>query len=247
MSAAIDLRHQLHARILPPHIQRAHAFRAIKLMRRNRREIDIVLNHIERHLADGLHRVGVEEHAALMAQRANLADGLQHANLVVGRHDRHQDGLVVHGALQVVEINAAVLLHRQIGDAESVLLQALATVEHGLVLGRLGDDVVALLAVHLGDALDGKVVALGGAGGEDDFLRGRADQLGDALARLLDRLFGYPAEFVIAAGRVAEVFSEVRQHLLQHPRIGARGGVIVHVDGQLHAPASAGRGRICTA
>ncbi len=76
---------------------------------------------------------------------------------------RDQDGLVVHGALQVVEIDAAVLLHRQIGDAEAVLLQPLAGVEHGLVLGGLGDDVVALLAIHLGHALDGEVVALGGA------------------------------------------------------------------------------------
>ncbi len=88
--------------------------------------------------------------------------------------------------------------------------------------------------VHLGDALDGKVVALGRAGGEDDFLRGRADQLGDALARLLHRLLGHPAELVVAAGGVAEVLGEVGQHLLHHARIGARGGVVVHVDGQLH-------------
>jgi hypothetical protein len=52
------------------------------------------------------------------------------------------------------------------------------------VLGDLGDDVVAALAVHLGDALDGQVVALGGAGGEDDLLGGGADQLGNLLARV---------------------------------------------------------------
>ena len=166
-----------------------------------------------------------------MAQRADLADRLQHADLVVGGHDGDQDRLVIHGALQIVEIDAAVLLHRQIGHAEAVLLQPLAGVEHGLVLGRLGDDVVALLAIHLGDALDGKVVALGGAGGEDDFFRGRADQLGDPLARLLDRLLGHPAELMIAAGGVAEVLGEVGQHLLQHARIDARGGMVVHVDG----------------
>ena len=148
---------------------------------------------------------------------------------------RDQDRLVVHGALQVVEIDQAVLLHRHVGDAVAVLLQALAGVEHGLVLGDRGDDVVALLAVHLGDALDGEVVALGGAGGEDDFFGGRADQLGDALARGLHALFGGPAEGVIAAGGVAELLHEVGQHLFQHPRIHRGGGVVVHVDGQLHA------------
>ena len=66
--------------------------------------IDVVVDDVERHLADRLHRVGVEQHAALVAQRADLADRLQHANLVVGGHDGDQNGLVVHGALQVVEI-----------------------------------------------------------------------------------------------------------------------------------------------
>ena len=107
---------------------------------------------------------------------------------------RDEDGLVVHGALQVFEVDEAVGLHRQIGHAVAVLLQPLAGVEHGLVLGHLGDDVVAALAVHLGDALDGEVVALGRAGGEDDLLGRRADELGDLLARLLHGLLRFPAE-----------------------------------------------------
>ena len=98
-----------------------------------------------------------------------------------------QDGLVVDGPLQVFEVDQAVCLHRQIGDAIAVLLQPLAGIEHRFVLGHLGDDVVAALAVHLGDALDGEVVALGRAGGKDDLLGGRADQLGHLLAGRLDR------------------------------------------------------------
>ena len=107
---------------------------------------------------------------------------------------RDQDGLVIHGALEIFEIDQAVLLHRHVGHAVAIFLQALAGIEHGFVLGDRGDDVIALFAVHLGDALDGEVVALGGAGGEDDFFRGRADQLGDALARGLHAFFGSPSE-----------------------------------------------------
>ena len=59
----------------------------------------------------------------------------------------------------------------------------LAGVENSFVLGDRGDDVVTLLAVHFGHTLDSKVVALGGAGGEDDFFCSRANQLGDAFAR----------------------------------------------------------------
>ena len=89
---------------------------------------------------------------------------------------RDEDGLVGafgdDGALELVEVDEAVGLHGQIGDVVALLLELLAGVEDGLVLGDLGDDVVAALAVHLGDALDGEVVGLGGAGGEDDLLGG---------------------------------------------------------------------------
>ena len=98
------------------------------------------------------------------------------------------------------------------------------------MLGDGRDEVVALIAVHRGDALEGEVVALGGAAGEDDLLGDGADEAGDLLAGLLDGLLGLPAEGVIPAGGVAVVLGEARQHRLQHARIDARRGVVVHVD-----------------
>ncbi len=133
------------------------------------------------------------------------AIGLDHADFVVGVHDGDQDRFRRDGAAQVVEIDAAVLVHGQVGDFVAVLFQALAGVEHGLVLGHLRDDVVALLAVHLRDALDRQVVRFGGAAGEDDLLRRGVDQAGDLRARVFHRFFGRPAEGVVAAGGVAEL------------------------------------------
>ena len=106
-----------------------------------------------------------------MADLADLANGLQHADFVVGRHDRDKNRLVIDGALQIFEIDEAVGFHRQIGDAIAILLKPLARIEHSLVLGHLGDDVVAALAIHLRDALDGEVVRLRRARGEDDLFR----------------------------------------------------------------------------
>ena len=83
---------------------------------------------------------------SLVAELADLGDRLHHADLVVGKHDRDQDGLVVDGSLQVFEVDQAVCLHRQIGDAIAVFLQALAGIEDRFVLGDLGDDVIAALA-----------------------------------------------------------------------------------------------------
>ena len=49
---------------------------------------------------------------------------------------------------------------------------------------------------------------------------------------LIHRLLGLPAERMIAAGGVAELFGEIRQHFLEHARIHRRGGVVVHVNRQ---------------
>ena len=49
----------------------------------------------------------------------------------------------------------------------------------------------------------------------------------------LDGFFRGPSEWMVAAGGVAELLDEIRQHLFQHARIHRRGRVVVHVNGQL--------------
>ena len=134
--------------------------------------------------------------------RAQL-ERLNRADLVVGEHDRDEDRLVSDRALDVRRVDATVATDRQVRHAEAVLLEALARVENRLVLRDGGDDVVALVLVELGDALEREVVRLRRAGGEDDLLLARgADQLRDALARVVDRLLRGPSEDVATARRV---------------------------------------------
>jgi len=100
----------------------------------------------------------MEDDTLLMTDLADLANRLQHANLVVGRHDGDENRLVIHRALQVFEIDQPICLNRQIGNPVAVLLQPLAGVQNRLVLGHLGDDVVAALAVHLRNALQARLL-----------------------------------------------------------------------------------------
>ena len=188
-------------------------------------------------MPSGLHGVGVEENALFLGDLADLLDRLDHADFVVGVHDGDQNRLGGDGAAQIVEIDAAVLRHGQVGDFVAVLLQALAGVEHGFVLGHLRDDVIALFAVHFRGALDGQVVRFGGAAGEDDFLGRRVDQTGDLRAGILHRFLGRPAERVVAAGGVAELLVKVRQHRIDHARVHRRGGVVIHVNRQFNSHA----------
>jgi hypothetical protein len=56
---------------------------------------------------------------------------------------------------------------------------------------------------------------------------------GDLVPGFLDGGLGLPPERVAAAGRVPELLGEVRQHRLDHPRVGPGGRVVVQVDRQL--------------
>ena len=112
VTAAVDQRREQHARIAAPHVERADALRSVHLVGGHRGQVDLQLVHVERNLADGLHGVGVEENALLLRDRADLGDRLNHADLVVGGHDRDEDRLVGDRVAEIVEIDQAVLLHR---------------------------------------------------------------------------------------------------------------------------------------
>ena len=100
--------------------------------------------------------------------------------------------LSVIAVSKIIQIDEALVVDRQERDPVAFLLEMLAGIENRLVLGDAGDDVIALLAIHRGDALDRQVVRFRRAAREDDFARIRADQRCDLLSRLLDGLLGFP-------------------------------------------------------
>jgi hypothetical protein len=123
----------------------------------------------------------------------------------------------------------------EIGDRDPLLLESLARVQHRAGLDGGGDDVIALFPVHLDHALEGEVVRLGAARGEDQLLRiAGTDQSRYLLPPAVHRRLRLPPEGVVAATRVPELLREVGQHRLDHPRIHRGGGVRVHEDGELH-------------
>ena len=85
------------------------------------------------------------------------------------------------------------------------------------------------MVARLHQAKQRQVVALGAAAGEDDLRRTAVQQLGNLLARLLDR--GARLLSLLMNGRgIAKLLEEVRPHRLKHLRQKRRGRVIVEID-----------------
>src|SRR5579859_6487154 len=160
MAAAVNDGGKLHARIAAPDIQGADALGPVNLVPADGQEVDVVLLNVHGDFANGLHTVYGKENPALFGNLADFRDGVDDANFVIGVHDGDQNRGRLNGRFQTVQADTPILLHRQIGDLETMLLKVLASIEHSFVLDGLGDDVVALLAEHFRDALDHQVVGL---------------------------------------------------------------------------------------
>jgi hypothetical protein len=171
--------------------------------------------------------------STLATHRADGLDVLDDADLVVHQQDGHEDRVLAQRVLELVEVDEAVFLHVEVAHLEALALEFTHGVEHGLVLGLQRDEVLAAAAVEVGRALDGEVDGLGGAAGPDDFARVGVDQPGHLGTRLLHRFFRLPAPGMAAAGRVAEVFTQPRDHGVDHTRVAGRGGTVVEIDREM--------------
>jgi hypothetical protein len=196
-------------------------------------QIDSHRLDVDRNLAGGLGGIGVEDDAPGLGELADLGDGLDGADLVIGEHHRDQDGLRRDGLFELGRVDEPIRPYRDVGDLEALPLEPLADIHARPLLDRRGDDVVALLSVHLGHALERQVDGLRAPGGEDDLLGiPGADQLGDLVAGTVHRPFRFPAEGVIAARGVPEFLREVRNHRVEDPRVHRRRRLTVHEDRQ---------------
>ena len=234
VAATVHLGLEPHAR-LAAHVQRADALGTVGLVRRQTHQVDRQLRDVDLDLAGGLRGVDVEDHALLAADVAQRHHVLHHADLVVHEHHAREDGVGADRGLELLEVEQTVFLHVEVGDLETLALEFAHGVEHGLVLGLHRDQVLALALVELRRALEREVVRLGGARGPDDLARVGADQLGHVAARLLDRLFRFPAPGVAARRRVAEVLTQPGNHGVDHTRVDRRGGAVVEIDREMRS------------
>lgn len=190
--------------------------------------------HVERHLSDPLDGIGVKEDSPPVAEGGDLFDRVNRPDLVVREHESHEDRLFPQNVPDLINVDSAESVGSEVAHLKTFAVELLARVEHRLVLGRAGDDVVSLLAVEAGDAEDREVVRFGRAGSEDDLLGRGAEEFRDFFTRAVDGGFRLPAVEVISRGRVPERSRQIRHHRFEDARVNRGRRVVVHVDRGLH-------------
>src|SRR5260370_42085313 len=95
------------------------------------------------------------------ADAANLCNWLNSAYLVVGIHDRDEDGLIGKRPTDIIGIEAAIAINKHISSFEAKTLQVLAGVQNSMVFYRRGNQVVPLFLRGKRHTLSRQVIALG--------------------------------------------------------------------------------------
>ena len=70
----------------------------------------------------------MEENLVLTADLANLLDGLDDANLVIAVDHRANKSVRSDSPLEHLQVDETILLDRQVGDLEAVILELPATI-----------------------------------------------------------------------------------------------------------------------
>ena len=229
----------------PADRQGTDALGSIELVGAEAEQVDAQLGGLEGKVAHGLGAVAVEGDSPLAAEGADRGQGLEHADFVVGGHHAHHQGLGAQGRFELVQIHQAIAAHRQFAEPEAMAGQVAQGIEHGPVFRGQGHELAPAAArrqFRLGQALEGQVVGLGGAAGEDQLgvpLRApgvprggscrEAQLLQDLAAGLVHGGGGPQAGPVQAAGWVGELLRPPGGHGGHHGRITGGGGLVVEV------------------
>ena len=214
-----------------PGIQCAHALGSVELVTRHREHIDVHRVYIDSNMPCRLHRVGVEQDACRMADCADLRDGLDGADFVVGKHDRNQTRIFADGVFDLLRGDKTVFMHVQQRHFEALFFQLRKRMQHRVMLKFGRNDVLfSFFRAEQRCRADCLVVCLAAAGGEGDFSGLRADARCDGGSCRLQALFCLLADGV-QARRVSEMLRHIRKHRFQRgaAHFGRRGIVCVNL------------------
>ena len=176
VTAAFDERHQLDAVAAHEH---ADTLRAAELVARDRDEVGVGRGRAEVEPLRRLHRVGVEHRTRARGRAPASAISSSGCTMPVSLFTSITETTAVRSSSAAASRSRSTVPAAVAGTTATRAPwrpQAVDGAEHGLVLDAGGDHAVGVAAVERGPgrALDGEVVALAAATGEDDLARARA-------------------------------------------------------------------------
>ena len=144
-----------------------------------------------------------------------------------------RDGVIGECFLDIFHAHDGLFADREIGDSKALPFQELAALQYSRMLDAGSHDMSSPVGKQTSYTVDGRVVSLGAATGEDDFAVLRREQPGHLGTSTIDSSPGF-LSIGVNGGRIAEGREEIRLHRLQYNRVQGSGCIVVEVDLSLH-------------
>ena len=100
----------------------------------NRKQVAANALYVDRNFPRRLYCVRMEVHIGFGGDFADPFDRLQDSGFIVGQHDGDEPGVWPQGATNIVRINQALAVDRNIGDFAVGCRQMLAGIQHRMML-----------------------------------------------------------------------------------------------------------------
>ena len=172
----------------------------------------------------------MKQDAALATKSRKFRHRLEHTSLVVCGHDRNQNRVRANRARHFIWIDEAMPIHPQERDVEAfAMIQMFEGVEDRVVFRTGADKMAASARVGASEPEHGEVIRFRAAARENQLVRFRAEQLREAIARLVHTGAGFTPSRMHAR-RIAVIPAKERLH--RFPRRGAerRGRVVIEIN-----------------
>ena len=96
------------------YVKRAHAFRSMKLMTRDRKQIDRQFFQVDGNLSHGLHAIDVKQCGRIVSyDAAKLLNRKQDTSFIVCHHHGNDSGVGPQSLTQIIEIKLAITIYFQ--------------------------------------------------------------------------------------------------------------------------------------
>ena len=211
-------------------VQQSHALGTVEFVGGQRQHIDVLCLHVNVKVACRLYGVSVEQDAFLFAYCADLRNGHNGANLVVGIHNGNQTGILSDRICHLRRGNGAAGANVQQLNVKALLFQLFQGVQHGVVLKSGGNNVLfAFSLANAGGGDNGLVVGLAAAGGEGDLPGLTAETFCHGLAGLLQSFRRLLADSV-QAGRISIISFHIGQHRVDGCAAHFGGSRVICID-----------------
>ena len=186
--------------------------------------------NIDRQMANGLYRIGVERNFVRLCNGGQFFDGLNGADLVIGGHDGDQFGIGTNGGLQLLRGDQTLGIYFQIGGGAPLFFQCRYGVQNGMVFDVGGNNVSLFLFKYTKQC---HIVTLRTARGKEDLTFFGTDALGNGATGIDDGLLGDVGNR-IHTGHVAVIVCKIRHHCLNGFGTDFGGGSVVYIDHFVH-------------